>query len=106
MSHFANHVDAALETCDACRAFDKAPRAPIAGTTTASAFNDEGQVDLLFLDDLIVVRAMDVFSKYPLLHATQSKNPQAVWGAFRAGRLGAFWFSQVQSDGRGRGIGE
>ena len=58
---------------------------PIAGTTTASAFNEKVQVDLLSLDDLVVAHAMDVFSKYSLLHPAQPKNPQEV-----SGWLGAF----------------
>ena len=44
-SHSANHVDAALETCDVCRAFDKAPHA---GTSAVSTFNEKVPVDLLF----------------------------------------------------------
>ena len=36
MSHLVNQVDQVLETCDVCRAFDKAPRIPIAGTTSVS----------------------------------------------------------------------
>ena len=89
MSHLANHVDKALETCDVCRASDKAPRIPIAKATTVSACNETVQVDLLFLDDHIVARAMDVFSKYSLLRPAQSENPQEVWDAFCAGWLGA-----------------
>ena len=79
-----------LETCDACRAFDKAPHVPIAGTTTVSSFNKKVQVDLLLLDDPIVVYAMDVFSKYSLLRLAQSENPQEAWGVFCAKWLGTF----------------
>ena len=79
-----------LETCDVRRAFDKVPNIPIAGTATVSAFDEEVQVDLLSLDDLVVVGAMDVFSKYSLLHPAQSKNPQGVWDVFCAGWLGTF----------------
>ena len=90
MSHLVNQVDKVLETSDVCRAFDKAPHIPIAGTTAVSAFNEKVEVDLPFLDDLIVVHAMDVFSKYPLLHPAQFKNPQKVWDVFCAGWLGTF----------------
>ena len=38
MSHLVYHVDKVLETRGVCRAFDKAPRIPIAGTATALAF--------------------------------------------------------------------
>ena len=98
MSHLVNHVDKALETWGACRAFDKAPHIPIAGTTTVSAFNEKVQVDLLFLDDLIVVRAMDVFSKYSLLRPAHSKKPQEPCDVFCAG---CNFPSYVHPDGRG-----
>ena len=94
-----NHVNKVLGTCEVCRAFDKAPRIPIAGTTTVSAFNGKVQVDLLFLDDPIVVHAMDVFSKYPPLHPAKSENPQEVWGVFCAGWLGAFGPPKCNMDG-------
>ena len=48
MSHLANRADEVLENCDVCRAFDKAPRVPIAGTSAVSMFNEKVQVDLLF----------------------------------------------------------
>ena len=73
MAHLVNQVDQVWETCDVCRAFDKAPHIPIAGSATAPAFNEKVQAALLFLDDLIVARAMDVFSKYSLLHPVQTK---------------------------------
>ena len=83
MSHFAPHLEAVLGKCDVCRAFDKAPHVPIAGASAVSMFNEKAQVDLLFLGDLVVAHAMDVFSKYSLLRPEQSKNPQALPGAFR-----------------------
>ena len=86
MSHLVNQVDQVLETCDVCRAFDKAPHIPIAGTTTVSAFNEKVQVDLLFLGDLIVAHAMDVFPKYSLLHPAH-------------GLVGGLWSAEVHSDG-------
>ena len=47
-------------------------------------------MDLLFLGDIIAAHAMDVFSKYSLLHQVKSKNPQEVRDVFCAGWLGAF----------------
>ena len=50
-SHLVPRVDEVLENCDVCRAFDKAPHVPIAGATTASAFNEKAQAGLPFLGD-------------------------------------------------------
>ena len=47
-------------------------------------------MDLVFLDDIIAVRAMDVFSKYSLLHPVQTDCPQEVWDVSCAGWLGTF----------------
>ena len=77
-------MDAVVTQCEVCRAFDKAPHLPIAGTSMVAAFNEKLQVDLLFLDDLIVLHIMDVFSKYSVLTPVRSKNPLEVWGAFIA----------------------
>ena len=90
MSHLVAHVDSVLGNCEVCRAFDKAPHLPIAGTSSVSCFNERVQVDLLFLDDIIAAHAMDVFSKYSLLHRVKSKNPQEVWDVFCASWLGTF----------------
>ena len=75
-SHLVNFADGALEHCDACKAFEKAPHAPIAGTLRVSMFNEKVQVDLPFLGDLIALHAMDTFSRYSLLLPVQSKNPR------------------------------
>ena len=72
----AHYVDAVLEHCEIRRAFDEAPHAPIAGISTASMFNGTAQADRLFLGDTIVLRAMDLFPKYPSLLLAQSENPQ------------------------------
>ena len=42
------------------------------------------------MDDIIAARAMDVFSKYSILHQVKSKNPQEAWDVFCAGWLGTF----------------
>ena len=49
--------------CDLCRVFDEAPHVSIAGTSGVSMFNEKVQVDLLFLGDLAVAHAIDVFFK-------------------------------------------
>ena len=38
-SHLADSVDEVPEQCELRRAFEKAPRVPIAGASTASVFN-------------------------------------------------------------------
>ena len=45
--HLPQHVDAVLEHCEVCRTFDRAPPAPIAGTSTFSMPRRKLQVDLL-----------------------------------------------------------
>ena len=57
-----NYVDEAPEQCEARRTSEKAPRGPIAGTSAVAMSDETLQVDLLFRDDLIALRAMDVFS--------------------------------------------
>ena len=61
-SHSANYVDEVLENCDVFGAPDKAPHVPIAGASAVSVFNEKVQVDLLFLADLIVLHASDMFT--------------------------------------------
>ena len=63
--HFANYVDEASQHYDVCRAFDEAPHVSIAGTSVVSTFHEESEADLLFLNDLIALHALDVFSEYP-----------------------------------------
>ena len=53
-------------------------------------FNERLQMDLLFWDDIIALRNMDVFSKYSNLARARSKNPQEVWGAFLSSWVGVF----------------
>ena len=75
MSHLVNRADGVLESCDMCRAFDKAPHVPIAGASAVSTFNEKVQGDLPFLGDLSVLHAMDMFSKYSLRLPVPPKNP-------------------------------
>ena len=84
------HVDDVVSLRDTCKAFEKAPRIPISGTSPVSMFNERVQMDLLFLDDIIALRIMDVFSKYPILTRVRSKNPQEVWDAFISSWVGVF----------------
>ena len=53
-------------------------------------FNDRVQVILLVLDDIIALRAMDMFSKYSRPPPVRAENPQEVWDAFCGGWLGTF----------------
>ena len=76
------YVDEVVGNCDVCKAFDSAPAIPVAGTSSVSAFNEKLQVDLLFLDDIIVLHVLDLFSRYSLLAPVRSKNPEEVWDAF------------------------
>ena len=73
---YGGHNHTVLGQCDACMAFDKAPRVPMAGTSTVSMLNEKVQVDPLLLVDLVDLRTMDMFPKYSLLLPTQSENPQ------------------------------
>ena len=66
------------EQCEVCRASDKAPHVPIAATRAVSLFSGKLQVGLFSLDDLIALRAMDVFSKYFHLIPARSQNPHEV----------------------------
>ena len=71
-----NIADGVLEHCDACRAFEKVLRGPIAATSAASTLNEKLRADLLFLDDTIALRAADVYSKYFSVMPARPRNPQ------------------------------
>ena len=75
-------VDEVMAQCEGRQASDKAPHVPEAGTSTVAMFNGKLQADLLFLDDVIALRFIDVLSKYFLLVPVRAKDPQEVWGAF------------------------
>ena len=60
---------------EASRAFDEAPQAPIAGTSTVAVFNEKLQAVSFFLGDTIASHAMDVFPKYSTLIPVRTKNP-------------------------------
>ena len=48
-----------VNQCEARQAFEEAPRLPAGGTSSAAAFNKSVRVDLLLLDDIIALHAMD-----------------------------------------------
>ena len=77
-----NYVAEVLEHCEVRRAFDKAPHVAIAGASTVSLPNGNLQIGLSPLDEIIALRAVDVYSKYSLLLPERSKHPQEVWDAF------------------------
>ena len=85
-----NHVDEVLDHCDVCRAYGKAPHAPIAGTSAVSTYNEKAQGGLLLLGDLIALHAAEMFPKYSLLPPVQSKNPQELRDVSCRGWLGTF----------------
>ena len=94
MSHLVNQVGQVLGPCDVCMAFDKAPRVPIAGAATVSAFNGKVQADLLLLDDLIVAHAM-----LPSSPGAIRKSPGNL-GRFLCGMAGDLRSPEVHPDGR------
>ena len=62
-------------------------------------FDEKLLADLLFLDDITALRAMDVFSTSAPSMPVRAKNPQEVWGAFCNSRIGIFGPPQcVQMD--------
>ena len=48
------------------------------GASTVAMFNEKLQLDLLFLDDIIALRATAVFPENSLLITARPKNPQEV----------------------------
>lgn len=86
----SDYADKALEQREACRALDEAPHSPLAGKSTVSTPNDKLRADLSFLDDLIALRAIDVFSNSSRRIPVRSKDPQEVWGALSSFCIGIF----------------
>ena len=78
----ANRVDEVVEHSEVCRSFGGAPH--------VSMCSGKLQVDLPYLDDLIALRAMDVYRKHSPLIAARSRNPQEAWGASRSASVGVF----------------
>ena len=86
--HLVNTADGFLGQCDFCRAFDKAPHAPITGLPAASMFNGGLRANLLFPGDAVALPAMDGLSKCSLLIPARSENTQEVRDAFGGARIG------------------
>ena len=78
--HLVNYVDEVLEQCEVCRAMDKAPQVPTAGTSASSKFFEELEVDVLFLDDITTMRAMAALPENPPPIPGRSQNPRGDWG--------------------------
>ena len=62
--HFVTCVDGVLAKSEVFRAFDTAPHAPAAGSSTVAMFYETLQVDLFFFGGIVALHIMDVFSKY------------------------------------------
>ena len=75
---------------EVCRAFERAPHLPSAGTSSASSLSVKIQVDRLFLDDATVLRTIDMCSKHSALDRPCPKNPLEVRDAFAGSRSAAF----------------
>ena len=78
------YLDELLGQCGICRAIDNVPHIPIAGTPTASAFNEMLRVDLLSADNAIALRATDGFPKLAPSYPARSGGPQEVSGVLRS----------------------
>ena len=83
-THAPTSVYEVMAQREVCGALDKAPNVPPRNPCLIKKM----QVDLVFLDDPIALRATDVPSKYPLLIPFRSKNTQEVWNASRHARVG------------------
>ena len=64
-THLANYADEVLELCEVCRATEEDPHEPVVGTSAVSLSNGRVQADALPSDDIVALRAMDVYPKNP-----------------------------------------
>ena len=71
-------------------AFEKAPRAPVAGTSTVVLFTEKLQVDLVFSDDIIALHVIDAFPMDSIIIPVRAGSPQEVWDAFCSSWIGVF----------------
>ena len=78
--HLLTCVDEVLGHCAVRRAFEKAPHVSIAGSSSVATSNEKLRTDLLFLDDILALRTMNIFSKYSLRKPERSKTPPARMG--------------------------
>ena len=88
--HVLRYVDKVSGRCEVCRSLDCTPHVAPSGTPTVSMFNERLQIDLLFLDDIVALHRMDVFSKNSSLYPVRFENPQEAWGAFQGLRFEIF----------------
>ena len=91
--HLANYVNEVPEQRNVCRAFDEAPRAPIAGTSAVSMSNEKLRIALSLSGDVIAPHAMKALP-FATSHAEESEGSlgrilaAVVWESF--GIQGAF----------------
>ena len=76
--------------CDVCRVLGVAPAIPASGASSVASINGKVQDDLLFLDDFIVLRALDLLPSYSFLVPVRSRNPDEAWDAFCTSRIAVF----------------
>ena len=88
--HLRPRADEVLSQPEICQVFEEAPHIPAAGTSTVAMLNEILQADLLFLDNIIALRAMDGFLEHPLLVPVRTKNPEEVRDAFCSSWVGVF----------------
>ena len=98
-AHLVMNADEVLGRRDICRAFDKAPHVPIAGTPTLSICSEKLQEDVPFLDDTIASCAIDVSSRYSLLIPVRPENSGGL-GCLSFSSDRRFWAAKVHSNGR------
>ena len=95
-------MDDVVRGCDVCRVLDVAPSIPASGASSVASISERVQGDLLFLDDFIVLRALDLLPRYSFLVPVRSKKPGEVWDAFRTSRIAVFAEPRsIQLDGGG-----
>ena len=61
--HLPTCVDEVLTQCDVCQAFEKAPDAPVARTSTVAASNANLRVGILVSGDIITLHVLGVLPK-------------------------------------------
>ena len=62
--HLHQPADEVLEHCEICRAFDRAPRVPVVGTSTDPTFAEKLLVDLPFLEDITALHVAGVSKEF------------------------------------------
>ena len=75
--------------CEVGRAFDGATYLPVAGTSMVSSPTENGQIDLLFLGDVLDPHVTKPYPKYSLLVLVCSGNPLEVRGSLAGTQIPA-----------------